>query len=267
MVRLNDEPRRAIYLILPVLFFSSWFSWLFLFTPRSAAQTAEVRVLASDGVKAPLQDLRAECERAIGHPLGLQFDTAASLKASIEAGKPFDVAVLTSEAIDALVKDGKIAAGTRTEIARAGIGIGFRSGTSKPDIGTANALKQTLLQARSITINKNGASASYVEKLFAQLGITDQMKPKLMLEEEAGRPQMNVANGKAELVITLIPEIPVFRGVALAGPLPAGLQSYIGFAAGRASNPRDAGTAEAFIKFLKGDKAAAAFKTRGLDAP
>jgi molybdate transport system substrate-binding protein len=258
---LSGDVRRTGFLVLAMISFTLFF----LFAPRGAAQTKETRVLASDGVKAPVEDLRAQCERAMGHALAVEFDTAASLKSSIEAGKPFDVAILTSEAIKALVTEGKIADSTRTDVARAGIGIGFRAGASKPDISTPDALKQTLLRARSITMNKNGASATYVEKVFSRLGITEQIKPKLMLEQEAGRPQMNVADGKAELVITLIPEIPVFRGVELAGPLPAALQSYIGFTAGVAINSHDPKGAQTLVKFLSGPEAAAAFKARGLE--
>ncbi len=261
MFHLSGDVRRTGFSILAIVSFALFF----VFASYGGAPTKEIRVLASDGVKAPVEDLRAQCERATGHPLTVEFDTAASLKSSIEAGKPFDVAILTSEAINGLVTEGKIAGGTRTDVARAGIGIGFRAGASKPDISTPDALKQTLLRARSITMNKNGASATYVEKVFSRLGITEQIKPKLMLEQEAGRPQMNVADGKAELVITLIPEIPVFRGVELAGPLPAALQSYIGFTAGIASDSQDPKGAEALVKFLSGPEAAATFKARGLE--
>jgi molybdate transport system substrate-binding protein len=134
--------------------------------------------------------------------------------------------------MDDVIKQGKIAAGTRAEIARCEIGVGIRAGARKPDISTPERLKQTLLNAKYITFDHDGASAVHINKMVARLGIAEDVRSKLILEREPGRPQMNVAEGKAELVITLIPERPAFQGVELAGQLPSDLQSYVAFVAG-----------------------------------
>ena len=235
----------------------------FLFAQEAAAQDAAVRVLASNGVKAVIQDIQAQCERAIGHPLALQFNSTASLKQRIDAGETFDAAILTSEAIDALVKERKIAGGTRAEVARCGIGVGIRAGAPKPDIGTPEALKQTLRNAKSIAYAQDGASRVYIEKMFARLGIAADVKPKTILLQGSGPATASVAAGQAELVMTLVSEILPARGIELLGPLPAQLQNYVNFAAGasQANNK----TAQALIAFLKGPTAAPAFKARGLE--
>ena len=125
--------------------------FVFVSTREVAAQGAPVTVLVSNGMKAAIEELQPQCERAIARPLALQFNSTASVKKKIEAGEGFDVAIITSEAIDDLIKEGKIAAGTHAELVRSELGIGIRAGASKPDIRTAEALKRTLRDAKSIT--------------------------------------------------------------------------------------------------------------------
>ncbi len=234
----------------------------FLSVHKTSAQT-ELRVLVSDGVKPAVEELTPQMERSAGRRLALQFDSSNRLKDRILAGETFDVAILSSDVIDDLIKQGKIAAGTRTGIARTGMGVGVRAGAAKPDISTPEALKRTLLNAKSISFNPSGASAPHIRDIFNRLGITEAVKSKLILDPEPGNPQRNVAAGKAELVMTLIPEIKFFPGLDLAGPIPAALQSYISFSAGIATNTQNAVAAKALIKFLAGPAAASALKAKG----
>jgi molybdate transport system substrate-binding protein len=222
--------------------------FIFLFAGKTPAQKAELLVFTSDGVKPAVEALIPQIEHLIGRKLATQFDASKTLRDKILSGAPFDVAILTSDVIDDLIKQGKIAVGTRAEIARTGIGIGIRAGAPKPDISTPEALKRTLLKAKSITFNPSGASAVHANEMFARLGIAETVKPKLILDAEAGRPQKNVAEGNAGLVITLIPEIKFFPGVELAGPLPGDFQSYISFSAGVATNTHNADAAKALIR-------------------
>jgi len=245
------------------------FGWILPCAQRVAAQatgqSTQVRVLGSDGVKPAVEELVPKIEHSIGQRLTMQFDSSKKLEEKIQAGEAFDVAILTTDSIDTLIKQGKITAGTRTEIARSGIGVGIRVGTAKPDISTPEALKRTLLSAKSITFNPTGASAAYFNQVIARLGIAENVRPKFILEQEPARAQMDVAEGKAEIVITLIPEILAVRGVELAGPLPADLQSYISFAAGVATNTRSGEAAMALIKLIAAPAAAATFKAKGLE--
>ena len=140
--------------------------FLFLFPRQARAQSAAVRVFSSNGIKAVMEELLPQCERAIGHTIEIQFNSAAVLKQKIDAGEAFDVAILTPALIDELIQQGKIAPGTRSDIARSGIGIGVRAGAPKPDISTPAALKQALLHAKSITYARVGASRTYIEKMY-----------------------------------------------------------------------------------------------------
>jgi len=235
------------------------------FARRTAAQTRDLRVMISDGMKPVVEELTPQIEQSIGRKLVAQFNSSKNLRDKIHAGEPFDAAILTSDVLDDLIKQGKINAGTRAEISRTGMGVGVRAGAPKPDIGTPEALKRTFLNAKSISFNPTGASAAHTYDMFARLGITEAVKPKLILDAEAGRPQMNVAGGKAELVISLIPEIKFFPGVDLAGPIPADLQSYINFAGGVATNPHDGDAAKALIQFITGPAVVPVLKAKGME--
>jgi molybdate transport system substrate-binding protein len=221
--------------------------------------------MISDGMKPVVEEITPQIEQATGRKLAVQFNSSKNLRTKIQAGEPFDAAILTSDVLDDLIQQGKIAAGTRTAISRTGMGVGVRSGAPKPDIATPDALKRTLLNAKTISFNPTGASAAPTYNIFARLGITDAVKPKLVLDAEAGRPQMNVVDGKVELVISLIPEIKFFPGVDLVGPMPADLQSYVNFAGGIASNARDAEAAKKLIQFISGPAAASVVKAKGME--
>jgi len=242
---------------------------IFLSAQKTPAQGTELLVFVSDGIKPSVEELTPQIEHSIGRKLTTQFNSSKALKDKIQSGEPFDAAILSSDAIDDLIKQGKIAPGSRTDIARTGMGVGVRAGAPKPDVSTPEALKRTLLSAKSITFNPSGASAPHVYDIFQRLGIAENVKSKLILKENAepGRPQMDVAEGKADLVITLIPEIKFFKGVELAGPVPADLQSYISFAGGVATNSHNADAAKALIKFVTSPAAAPTLKAKGEEPP
>src|SRR5260370_3830826 len=167
------------------------------FAPGVPAQAPAVRVLASNGVQGALNDIIPKCEHAVGHPLAVEFGTTATLKPRIEGGEAFDFTVLTSEAIDALIKEGKIAADSRANVARVGIGIGIRAGSPKPDVSMPEALKKTLLNAKSITYAAAGASRPPTDKMLSAMGIADALKPKTFLLTGAEETSAALRDGKA----------------------------------------------------------------------
>ncbi len=237
----------------------------FTFARPAASQPAPLRVFASNGVKAVVEELQPKCEHAIGHPLAIEFNSAAALKQRIDGGEAFDLALLTNEVIDALIKEGKIVAGTQTDLARAGIGVGIRKGAPKPDISTPDAMKRTLLNAKSVTYAKEGASRMLLERIYDRLGIANEMKSKVIFQTVSGRPQAAVAEGQAEMVLTLIPEILPVPGVQLAGPLPKDLQGYINFRAAISASSNNAEAGKALIRFLTGPVAAPVYKAKGME--
>ena len=212
-----------------------------------------------------MEELQPQCERAIGLPLALQFNSTASVKKKIEGGEGFDVTVITSEAIGDLIKQGKLAGGSRAELARSELGIGIRAGAAKPDIHSPEALKRALLDAKSITYPQDGASRGYIEKMFERMGIAADVNPKIILAQGSGPATESVAAGKAALVITLFSEIVPVPSVEILGPLPGELHYDIRFAAAASATAKNAEAAKALIAFLAGPKAAPTFKAKGLE--
>jgi molybdate transport system substrate-binding protein len=239
--------------------------FIFLSTQEVTAQDTAVHVLVSNGMKAAMEELQPQCERAIGHPLALQFNSTASVKKKIEAGEEFDVAIVTSEAIAELINQGKLAGGSRADLGRSELGIGIRAGAAKPDIHTPEALKRTLRDAESITYPQDGASRAYIEKMFERMGIAADVKPRIILAQGSGPATESVAAGKAALVITLFSEIVPIHGVEILGPLPGEFHYDIRFGAAASATAKNAEAAKALITFLAGPKAAPTFKAKGLE--
>lgn len=232
----------------------------------ASGQQTEIRVLASNGVKSAMEDLVPQCERATGRRLAMQFNSSTSLKQSIENGEAFDVVIGTSEFVDALIMDGRVEAASRVGLARAGIGVGIRSGAPRPDISTPDALKRTLVNAKSITYAQDGASRPFIVAMLDRFGIADAVKSKTILEQGSIRSTARVAQGDAELVMTLVSEILPIKGIELLGPFPEALQNYVSFAAGVNPKSSDPKAAKTLIGFLTEPAAAATFKAKGLEA-
>jgi molybdate transport system substrate-binding protein len=224
-----------------------------------------LRVYTSDGFKPALRALIPKIQKATGRKVLPTFDSSNVLQKKIDSGEPFDVAILSTNVVNHLIDSGKVSAESRADLGRAGIGVGIRAGATKPDISTSDAMSKTLLNAKSIVFNRDGASAVHIDEMVAKLGIADRVKPKFMRDVGAGQPQKDVVSGKAELVITLIPEIEDFKGLQLVGPLPGDLQSYIDFSAGVAVKSQNADGAKALIEVLTDPSAAATLKSKGVE--
>jgi molybdate transport system substrate-binding protein len=237
-----------------------------LFSQHVAAQTAEVRVLASNGIKAVVEDLRPQAERAIGHPLTIQYRPTAALKQEIDAGEPFDAVIVTAESIAELNKEGKTAGGDGTPISRVGVGIGIRKGAPRPDISTPEALKRALLVAKAIAYGPSGASMPYIAHMLEALGIAETMKAKTLLFDTSDGTNGAVVQGKVDFGITLVSEILPVQGLELLGPFPDQFQGYVRFSAAVGANAKNPEAASALIKILAGPDALPSIKARGMQA-
>lgn len=232
---------------------------------QTANVTSDIHVLASNGIRAVVEEVRPQAERAIGRPLAIEFNSSSALRQKIEAGEAFDVAILTSDVLEELTKKGKIASGSGAGVARAGIGVGIRSGAPKPDIRTAAALKQTLLKAKSITFAQDGASRAFIVRMLDNFGIAENVKSKIVLEQGSTRAAARVADGSAEIILTLVSEILPAPGVELVGPLPAEAQNYVSMSAGIGAKAANPAAARALIKFLIGPTIAPTLKAKGME--
>ena len=229
------------------------------------AQGGRLRVLASAGVRAAVDDLHARLERTTGSPFDVEFSTTSAIKQRIEAGEGFDVAILTSDAIDELTEKGKILADSRARLGRSGIGVGVRKGAPGPDVSTPEAIRNALLRAKSLTWVQPGASRVHVDAMLEALGIADKVKSKVLLTQGVEQSIASVAEGKSELVISLISEILPAQGVELVGPIPGRFQYYVELDAGVGVSSQKAAAAAALVRALASPAAAQTYRANGLD--
>jgi molybdate transport system substrate-binding protein len=189
----------------------------------------EIRVLSGGAARGFVEPLAATLP---GHSVKLDFQTMGKLQQSLAAGQTADMLIVTTEVLERLEKDGRVAAGKGTPLARVGIGVAVHERAPLPDISTPEAMRRTLLAAKSVVyINpKTGTSGKYVEDMFSRLNILEQIKGKATLVD-GGYAVEPVGRGEIELGIHQISEILPVKGVRLVGPLPAEFQRYTVYAA------------------------------------
>jgi len=226
--------------------------------------TARIKLLTSNSMHGVLDELLPRFEGARGHKVEVSYDPAKVMLARIRAGETADLAILGASAIDALVKEGRIVAASRRELARCGVGVGVRKGAPRPDIGSAKAFRQALLGAKSIAYTLEGASGIHFAGLIERLGIAAQVRAKARTQA-GGLVGELVARGEAELAVQQIPEIMAVPGVDYAGPLPKALQLITTSAAGIFADAAQPDAARALLDFLAAPGSARVFEAKGLE--
>src|SRR5712691_2394757 len=166
-----------------------------LLAASSSAQAAELKVLSGNGPRAAVRELCSQFERATGNTIDLRFGVNVDVKNKIEAGESFDVVVGNPPIIDALIKDGKLVAGSRADIGRAGLGVAVRQGAPK------------------------GASGIYFVSLLDRMDIKAEMQSKLKPMEAEDTVEV-VARGEADMVVVVATRIVDVPAVDVVGPIP-----------------------------------------------
>ena len=219
-------------------------------------------ILSGGAMRPMLADAVPLFERAHGAKAEVRFALTSVLAKEIGEGAAFDIALLPRPELDVLAASCAIAPGTQTDIARSTVGLAVRQGAPKPDISTVEALKNTLLAARTIGYS-DGPSGAYVAELLQRLGIAEETRPKTRL---TSRPVAEiVASGEAEVGMQQIVAILPVKGAELVGPLPGELQNVIVYAAGIAAAAENPDAAAAFIGFMAAPEAVRIMRAKGLD--
>src|ERR1043165_1715148 len=233
----------------------------------ASAQAADVKILTTGAMKAVVLELVPHFEKETGHKAVVDNDTAGGVSRRIEAGEAFDVVVNTPSGLSALETNGKVAAGSRANVARVGVGVVVKEGAPAPDISTVDAFKRALLAAKSVAYidpASGGSSGIYLAGLFDKLGIAAEIKPKAKLKQ-GGYVADLIASGEAEIGLHQISEILPVKGVKLVGPLPAEIQNYTTYAAAVGGQAKQPDAAKALIKLLTGPAAEGVLKARGME--
>jgi molybdate transport system substrate-binding protein len=229
-----------------------------------AAAAAEIKVLSTQATEEAYRELVPLFEQASGHKVTTIFTGTLDVQKRIASGETYDLIIMAGPAIDDFIKSGKVVPGSRVDLARSGVGVAVRAGAPKPDIGSTEALKKTLIAAKSIGYS-TGPSGVYLANLFQRLGVADAVKPKLKQTPTGVFVGGLVASGEAEIGFQQVSELSHFPGVDFVGPLPADIQEITVFASGIQVGAKQVEAAKAWVKFLTAPAAAPAFTKRGLE--
>jgi molybdate transport system substrate-binding protein len=231
------------------------------------ADAAEIKVLSAITMQPILEDLGPKFERATGHKVAFTFGNTRTVVKRVQDGETADVVIVPRQEIDRFVKNGKAVAGNVTAIASSrGFGVAVRKGATKPDISSPEALRRTLLAAKSISYSASGgADAMHVAKVLERLGIANEMQSKTVFSKtRPGRAGDMVAKGEAEIGVgTLEGFIPDATAVEIVGPLPGDLQDTIVIAAVIMDGTKSAEASKALVDFLRTTEATAVIKANG----
>ncbi|MEX3955519.1 substrate-binding domain-containing protein [Trinickia sp. EG282A] len=231
-------------------------------------QSAELHVMTSGGFTAAYQLLGPRFAAATGNTLDTiqgpsMGKSAAAIPNRLARGEPADVVIMVGYALDDLIKQGKVIPGSRVELADSRIGMVVREGAPKPDISSLDALRQTLLHAKSIAYS-DSASGVYIEReLFKKLGIEDDIKQKAKMIPRIPVASV-VATGDYEVAFQQVSELLPVKGVTFVGTIPESVQSVTRYAAGiptGASHPREA---KELLDYLSSPEARPVVESTGL---
>jgi molybdate transport system substrate-binding protein len=238
---------------------------LTLSLPGTVTSAAEIKLICPAPMRTTIVELVALFERTAPHKVTIVHTPSRMIIERIQGGEAFDVSILTAEATDALIKQGKVA--RRIDIARSSIGLGVRAGTPKPDMSSAEAVKRTLLAAKSFARNEGAESGKHMLAVFDRLGIAEEMKVKTKaMPVNTGYVAELVARGEADLAAQQMPELKAVTGIE-AMPLPPELQLIIVFSAGVSPALAAPDAVDALVGFLSSPEAASVLRSKGLDLP
>lgn len=231
----------------------------------TASSADEIKVLTSVALTSALNQIAPDFEKATGNKLNIGYALIADVRKRVLAGETADVIILSRPVMDELDKAGKFAPGSVTNVAGTPVALAVQAGASRPDISTADALKRTLLVAKSIVYSdpaKGGASGVYFAHVVERLGIADQLKPKTILVPGAQGAEL-VAKGEAEIGVGQASELVPVARVQLLGPLPGELASTTLFTGAIGAATKVPEAAKSLIQFLTGPVARPVFIAKG----
>ncbi len=240
--------------LVPRIFGMTLVSLLLIVLIAGNAAAEEIRVMTSGGFSAPYNKVIPEYERASEDTVLTAYGASMggapdSIPMRLARGEAADVVILAATALEELIKQGKVVAGSRVDLVRSIIGMAVQAGAPKPDISTVEALRSTLLQARSIAYSASASGTYLATELFPRLGISDQVKEKSQ-RIESERVGNVVARGDAEIGFQQVSELLPIEGIDYVGPLPTEAQLVTVFSAGIVTGATNPEGARSLIEYL-----------------
>jgi molybdate transport system substrate-binding protein len=247
-----------------------WFAPILIVSVMSLPGVAwadEVTLVAPGGIKAAIEQMIPDFQRATGHTVKATFGSGLGTKQQVARGEPFDVPVVQPP-FPEVVASGHVEVASQRPLATVAVGVAVRTGAPKPDISTPEAVKRMLLNAKSISYpNPAGGAAAGVsfDQTLKALGIADQLKSTIKLAQGGAAAMAMLAKGESEIGLTFVSEIVTEPGVEVVGPLPLSISTptaLVGFVSTHAKSPA---AARALLAYLSSPAAAAAYKKFGME--
>jgi molybdate transport system substrate-binding protein len=227
---------------------------------------ADIRVYSGGAPQVALRDLTAEFEKSSSHRVNFTFEIVTAIQQRLGAGERPDLILLPIPLIVATEKTVPLRSEGRTVLARVGIGVIIREGAPRPDISSDDSVRRMLAAARSIAIPQpDTPSGAHVVRLFAQLGIADELKSRLTVRSAIGGGGELVAKGEADVGMYLLSEVQSIKGVTVAGLLPPALQSFVVYGTAIPTTNSAPEPAIAFVKFLTDPARSERWKKAGFE--
>jgi molybdate transport system substrate-binding protein len=234
---------------------------LLLLMPQ-ASKAAEIKAFFTGAAHRSLDAIIPQFERESGHKVAAEYALPPALIKKIDAGEPFDVLILSYD-VEGLVKQGKLAAGSRTVLGRIGIGVAIHQGAPKPDFGSVEKFKRMLLGAKAFATSGEGSSGRYVDGLIERLGIPE-VKSKIKSGGPGASAKM-LANGEVNFVVSGLPPLIGTPNIEWLGYLPEEINSWLVFSGGLGAHAKEPEAGRALLKYLTSPAAAAVWKDNGLE--
>jgi molybdate transport system substrate-binding protein len=231
------------------------------------AGATDINVVGAGAIEEPFEALSAEFSREAGHKVHAIFGPVGGMMTKLKGGEKADVIVLSAAAMDELEKAGSLVAGSRVELGHATVGIAVRAGAPQPDFSTPDALKKTLLAARTIAYTNpaaGGTAGIYLNSLLDRLGVAEEVKKKALLQTSGSATAAAVASGAAEIGITFTSELLPNKGVKVVGQMPPAIGLTVAYVAGVATASQQAAPARALITYMSRPASRDHFKEAGL---
>ena len=226
----------------------------------------EVTLIAPGGIRAAIEQLIPGFEQKTGYKVKATFGSGLGTKQQVARGEAFDVPVVQPPYPEVLAS-GNVVADSARPLASVALGMAVRPGAPKPDISTAEAVKRTLLAAKSVSYpNPAGGAAAGVtfDETLKKLGIAQQMESKLKRAQGGARAMEMVAKGEVEIGLTFVSEMNE-PGIEVVGPLPEEIATptrLVGFVSAHAKDPA---AAKALLEFLSAPAAAGAYRAQRME--
>jgi molybdate transport system substrate-binding protein len=223
----------------------------------------EITLIAPGGIRAAIEQLIPGFERKTGYKVKATFGSGLGTKAQVAKGEAFDVPIVQPPYPEVLAS-GNVVANSAKPLASIALGLAVRQGAPKPDISTDDAVKKTLLGAKSVSYpNAAGGAAAGVtfDAALKKLGIAEQIEPKLKRAQGGAKAMEMIAAGEAEIGLTFLSEMET-PGIEPVGPLPKDIApptQLVGFVSAHAKDPK---AAKALLDYLASPEAAAAYKAQ-----